>query len=68
MRRVAVQHRAHPSTRGTHASAPLATAYAEKVIDQAEKLHFYVCGVASDSQVFDGCNCCGGCVGGKWIQ
>jgi hypothetical protein len=57
-------------SRSTHASAPLAAAHAqvEKVIDQAEKLHFSVCGVASDSQVFNGCNCCGGRVGGKWIQ
>jgi hypothetical protein len=58
MRRVAVQR-----SRSTHAHAQV-----EKVIDQAEKLHFSVCGVASDSQVFNGCNCCGGRVGGKWIQ
>jgi hypothetical protein len=70
MRRVAVQRLAHLSARGTHASAPLAAthAQAEKVTDQAEKLHFSVCGMASDSLVFNSCNCCRGRVGGKWIQ
>ena len=38
------------SMHSTHVSAPLAAAHAqaEKVTDQAEKLHFSICGVASE--------------------